>query len=329
MAHELHENDTMMSVKEVPWHKLGKVFAEAPKTTKEAIDQSGLGWDVFQKNIVTDTADITAFTGMRYNYRMIGDQEHVLGVVGNNTKILQNSEAFDFFDPFLESGLVGIETAGSLFNGGKVWILAKLEGQDEIIPGDMINRYLLLSNDHRGKASINVGFTPIRVVCNNTLTAAHNSKASKLIKVTHAGNIVENLESLRETIDLVNQQFIATAEHFKLLASKPINQDDLKKFVKVMFSQKKLEKDLNLEDDSEDERKSRVLDTIQGLFESGLGTDIPGVRGSAWGLYNAMSEYEQYVRGNAKTTAETRLNNIWFNPGDSLTKKSLNYLLAV
>src|SRR5205823_12189648 len=85
---------------------------------------------------------------------------------------------------------------------------------------------------HDGSLAVRCGFTPVRVVCANTLAMAHGDDASKLIRVKHTKDVLENLANVREVMDLANQQFEATAEQYRRLARKSINQDDLRKYVR-------------------------------------------------------------------------------------------------
>ena len=118
----------------------------------------------------------------------------MLGVVGPRYTILQNQDAFKWFQPFLEAKEAALHTAGSLRGGSRIWVLAKLNREPLVIAqGDEVEKYLLLSHSHDGSLAVRVGFTPIRVVCQNTLSMAHNADASKLIRFKHTKDIHENL----------------------------------------------------------------------------------------------------------------------------------------
>jgi len=321
MSHELRAKDNMFSVNEVPWHKLGVVLNAAPDV-KQAIAASGLGWEVGTKPLFTaegETAPALA------TFRK--DDNTILGVVGTGYKPLQNVEAFEFFQPFLDSKEASLETAGSLKDGRRVWVLAKINRADSVIvpkADDRISKYVLLSNSHDGTMAIRVGFTPIRVVCNNTLTLAHDSENSSLIRVFHRGNITKNLEEVRKVMDTANSQFEATAEQYKYLASKAISEADLEKFVKIVFATNKQQKEAA----SPEELNSgnRVIEDIKTLFTSGQGNDLPGVAGTYWAAYNAITEFVQYRRGKDEAG---RLDQTWFGTGMTLNKKALKTALVM
>lgn len=314
MSHEIMETDNMLSVGEVPWHNLGIVLEEAPSIA-QAIVMAGLNWEVGTKPLfTTDKEQAPALA----TYRKTDNR--ILGVVGPSYKVLQNQEAFNFFQPFIDAKEAKIETAGSLKNGQRVWVLAKISREDSVIVSkadDRVQKYILLSNSHDGTLAVRVGFTPIRVVCNNTLTMAHD--AGGLIRIKHTGNVVKNLEDVREIMNAANAQFEASAEQFRLLARTNISRKDLEKYVRIVFSNKKQQQQA-LVSGEELTSGERVMNDIVHLFEKGRGNDLPGVKGTMWAAYNAITEHLQYNRGENK---ETRLDSLWFGSGSVLNKKAL------
>ena len=312
MAHEIEQ---LMYVGDVPWHKLGKRFIEAPGLD-EAIVAAGLNWHVTTEPVFSSSGE----TLEALLTRRSSDQS-ILGVVGPNYTPLQNQEAFSFFEPFIESKEATIEAAGSLRQGKRVWVLAKINRDPMVVKGsDIVNKYILLSNSHDGTLAVRVGFTPVRVICNNTMTLAHNSQASKLIRVRHTRSMVSTLEAVRDVMNLADSEFEATAQQYRLLASKEINQQDLEKYVKLVFGKEKLGKAEDLAGVVAISGK-RLINEIQPLFEKGRGNDMPEIRGTYWAAYNAVSEYLQYNRGRGE---DTRLDSLWFGQGSTLNKKALD-----
>jgi phage/plasmid-like protein (TIGR03299 family) len=311
-----HEVENMMYVGQRPWHSLGRAF-EMPPTLEEAIVAAGLDWKVGLKKLqTTDTQEaVPALATFRET------DGRILGVVGPGYNPLQNVEAFEFFRPFIDTNEASIETAGSLRNGQRVFVLAKINRDPMVIKGnDTVEKYVLLSNSHDGTLAVRVGFTPIRVVCNNTLTMAHGDKASKLLRVRHTAGVVDNLEKIREVMDMANAEFEASAEQYRILASKDINSKDLEKYVKLVFSQKLVE------EKSIDEVRSKVIGKIIPLFESGRGNDMKEIKGTYWAAYNAINEYLQYERGE---TNEGRIDQLWFGAAAQLNKRALDVGLTL
>jgi phage/plasmid-like protein (TIGR03299 family) len=298
------------------WHGLGNVIHEAP-TVQEGIIQAGLQWDVKLENLfMKDGRSVT------HNAVIREDNNKVLGVVGPNWTPLQNLEAFDFFNSFLEEGHVKLESAGSLREGKIVWVLAKLSGAEgEVIKGDKIERYFLLSNGHDGKRAVSMGFTDVRVVCQNTLEMADRSEASKLIRVIHSKQVKHNMKTIKEIVDFGSERFVADMEKMKQLTRRGINQDDVRKFVEaVFFSKADLEKSVRMQN-----KFGTYMSKINELLETGAGSDIAGVRGTQYGLYNAATEF---LTHHITDNDDRRLSQLWFGTTKQLNANALAYLLA-
>ena len=175
-----------------PWHGLGEKLEDAP-TISEAIEKSGLDWEVGVKDLVTKDGmqDVPA----KATYRKTDGA--ILGVVGPRYVPLQNKDAFEWFQPFVDAGECSLHTGGSLSGGQKVWALAQLNRDpSEIVKGDEVQKFILLSNSHDGTTAIRVGYTPIRVVCVNTLAFAHEHKQSNLLRIRHTRSAQGKLLSL-------------------------------------------------------------------------------------------------------------------------------------
>lgn len=308
MAHGILEQDTMFSVKEKPWHKLGTVVETAP-TVREAIKLAGLDWKVELRPICTNDSDNFAIDSHRAVVKE--GTSSILGVVGQSYHPLQNTEAFEWFEPFLENDFATLETAGSLFNGKKVWILAKTHKEADVVSGDTVESYILLSNSHDGSSTVKVGFTPIRVVCNNTLSYAEKTNVSKLIRVRLHNQLLN-----RDLMDTVNTQFIATVEQYRELTRRDVSVEDLRKYVKQVFSSQKLEKiitDYEAREKAEIEaERKKLLERVEEIFE------LEPAR-KTWNMYNAVNSYLCHDRCR---NAELRQNSIWFGDSKLLDKKA-------
>ena len=184
--------ETMFYTRERPWHGLGTRVEEAP-SSREALRLAGLDWQVLQKPIMTTDGQMVK--GFRANVR--DRDSRVLGVVTDRYKVVQNEDAFAFTDDLLGEG-VTYETAGSLQDGRKTWLLAKLP-QRYIISGDEIAPYLVFMNAHDGSGSIKVAMTPVRVVCMNTLNLAL-ATAKRCWSTAHTGDIRAKIEDARDTL---------------------------------------------------------------------------------------------------------------------------------
>lgn len=188
--------ETMFSVRETPWHGLGRIIMDAP-ASREALELAGLDWQVESRNIYSGTGAM--IPGYRANVRSTDDA--VLGVVSDRYRIVQNEEAFQFTDDLLGEG-VTYETAGSLQGGKKVWMLARLP-RKYLIAGDQVVPYLVIFNSHDGSSGVKVAMTPIRVVCQNTLNLALNT-AKRSWTARHTENVLLRVQDARETLQLAS-----------------------------------------------------------------------------------------------------------------------------
>lgn len=309
-----HMVENMFYVGETPWHGLGVSLNEAPSIS-EAINAAGLNWHVGLRDLFTTD-------GVRVSHRAtVRDTDgSILGVVGPRYQPLQNADALDWFQPFVDSGEASLHTAGSLDGGKKVWVLAQLNRDPSVIvPGDEVRKFILLSNSHDGTTAVRPGFTPIRVVCANTLAAAHCSTASKLIRVRHTSKIASNLEKVREIMNAANADFEATADMFRHLASKAFNQADVRRYVKVL---------LDVENVSDADMPTRTKNIIEDILASisGPKQSMPGVSGTWWAAYNGYNEYLNYTRGR---NADNRMNSLWFGVGASDNRRALDLAVSM
>jgi phage/plasmid-like protein (TIGR03299 family) len=297
-----------------PWHGLGHPLEVADLYDWPSVCQkSGLDWSV--ELVSLQTADTQAKVESKAVRRT--SDGRILGVVGPRYTVLQNRDAVQWFQPFLDAREAALHTAGSLRQGSRIWVLAKLNRDPLVIaPGDEVEKYLLLSHSHDGSLAVRIGFTPVRVCCANTLAMAHSSDASKLIRLKHTKDVLENLANIREVMDLANQEFEATAEQYRLLARKDINQADLLRYVRTVLGVK--------DDEEPSTRMKSVIEEIIRLAESGNGNDLPAVSGTYWSSYNGFTQWLSYNRGRSP---ETRLNSLWFGDSAALNQHALEVAL--
>jgi phage/plasmid-like protein (TIGR03299 family) len=313
MAHEI---ESAMFVHKPAWHGLGTLL-DNPPTAEAAIKAAGLDWEV--KLVDLQTADDKQTVTQKAVRR--SSDSSVLGVVGPDFEPLQNKDAFGWFDPFISSKGAMFESAGSLREGRRVWILAKLNRDPMfVLPGDEVEKYLLLAHGHDGSLSVHAGFTPIRVVCANTLRMAAEHGDSKLLRIKHTKNVRETLQEVQAIIDLADARFEATAEQYRVLARRRIDQAGLRKYVDVVWRMPKAVGPAEQEEKVEPVAE-RIHKKVTELFEVGRGAELRGVRGTWWGAYNAVNEFLAHERGNDDAR---RLDSLWFGNGAMLNRRALN-----
>jgi len=297
------------------WHGLGTTLpADSPArfSIDESIRLAGLDWQVETRPIFL--ADGSQVTG--HNAVVRTDCQRVLGVVGDRYTPLQNREQFRWFEPFLATREVAFETCGALRDDQLVWVLAKIQRPDAVVSaGDKIAKYLLLSSSHDGSAATSVGFCPIRVVCWNTLSAGLSHKASQLFKVKHTRSQADSLAAIRETINLADETFEATAAQYRKLLAMQLSPADLRKYVKLVLELPEDESTLS-------GRARNTLADVVELARRGAGNDGRTV----WSAYNGVTHYITHAYGHS---ADSRLRANWYGEGRRMNDRAFNLALQL
>ena len=262
--------ETMFYVREKPWHGLGTMVQEAP-TSAQALQLAGLDWKVEARDMWLN-GGFEPIPGYKANVR--SSDNKVLGVVSDKYRIVQNDEAFAFTD-----ALVHYETAGSLLNGRKIWLLAKMP--DTEICGDKTEPYLCFSNTHDGSGAVRVCMTPVRVVCNNTLNLALDS-AQRAWSVRHVGDIGSKLVEAQQCLELANKYMDNLAVRADQMANTTVSDERLRKILDELFP---------AADDMTVLQKRRVQDMKDGYMVCMMAPDLAAFRNTAWGAVNAMSDF--------------------------------------
>ena len=265
--------ESMMYVREVPWHGLGRMVEEAP-TSKEALEPAGLNWTVSPMPIFDGHGE--EIKGYYANTR--SSDNSVLGIVGSKYTVVQNEEAFDFTDALIGEG-VKYETAGSLRNGRTVWLLGRMP--ERYIVGDKFEPFICFTNSHDGTSAIRVCMTPIRVVCNNTLNMAL-SGAKRSWHARHTGNVGAKLEQARQTLKLADEYLNGLAVEAEKLAEEKFTLDDAKTTLDKMFVVGK---------DASDRQKQTAENAKEEILVCMFRPDIAKFLNTKWGFMNAVSDY--------------------------------------
>ena len=219
--------ETMFYTREKPWHGLGTMVAEAPNS-KDALRLAGLNWKVLQEPVYTENKEL--IQGYKANVR--DTDRKVLGVVTDRYKVIQNEEAFAFTDTLLGEG-VRYETAGSLQEGRRVWMLARLP-REFIIGGERISPYMVFSNTHDGSEAVKTALTPIRVVCNNTLNLALRT-AKRSWSMIHTGDISGKIEEAKNTLLLADEYMTALGQEFEDLRKIKLSEKQVLDYIKILL----------------------------------------------------------------------------------------------
>ena len=277
--------ETMFYTREKPWHGLGTMVAEAPNS-KDALRLAGLNWKVLQEPVYTENKEL--IQGYKANVR--DTDRKVLGVVTDRYKVIQNEEAFAFTDTLLGKG-VRYETAGSLQEGRRVWMLARLP-REFIIGGERISPYMVFSNTHDGSGAVKTALTPIRVVCNNTLNLALRT-AKRSWSMIHTGDISGKIEEAKNTLLLADEYMTALGQEFEDLRKIKLSEKQVLDYIKILLP---MEENYSLLQKRGVEKLR--ADMKMRYFDA---PDLKGVGNNGYRFVNAVSDFATHSTPRRKT----------------------------
>jgi phage/plasmid-like protein (TIGR03299 family) len=313
MAHNIAFNEStgkhsFFSVKESPWHSLGQMAQDYP-TSAEALQLAGLDYWVEKRKLFTpcitnelSLADLEAVSSPQVEVpnffaTVRNDNNAVLGVVGKDYEVVQNVDAFAFFDSIVGGEGIQYETAGALGKGERIFITAKLPNYIKVGKDDLIEQYLFLTTSHDGYGSIMAAFTPTRIVCNNTLNAALKN-CSNAIKIRHTVGAKERLEQAHKLMGIVNKLSEQLEQVFNGWSKVRIEDGELRKLIQLaMVPNKEVLQNLHL--GKQDHLSTQFKNMCDAAFEYAMSSpsqQLETTKGSLFGAYNAVTGYFQNVR---------------------------------
>ena len=303
-----HNVETMAYAGEVPWHGLG-VPVSNDLTPNQMMKKAGLDWTVEQIDSYVQVGDKKVPTGMKALVR--SSDNKVLTNIGQVWNPVQNEDAFNFFSEYVLKGDMEMHTAGSLKGGQLVWALAKVKESFDLFGGDTVESYLLFSNPHKYGFSIDVRFTPIRVVCNNTLSLSLEAKAERSVKV---GNRTEfNADEVKKALGIASAKLSQYKEMAEFLGSKRYNIDNLIEYYNTVFprtADKRVQnQELSVETLSKNAKAA--FDAIE------LQPGAKYAEGSWWQAFNSVTYVTDHLQGR---NPDNRLYSSWFG-GNQIRKR--------
>jgi phage/plasmid-like protein (TIGR03299 family) len=301
--------ETMAYAGQVPWHGLGtKVLSDL--TPDQMLVEAGLDWEVEKVPAYANVGGEQVAIGKSALVRT--SDNTVLDVVGDDWNPLQNAQAFEFFSDFVAEGNMEMHTAGSLLGGKRVWALAKINESFELFGGrDKVDSYMLFSNPHTYGMSIDIRFTPIRVVCNNTLTLSLSSATKNGAKVSHRTTF--DAETVKETMGLATSKLGQYKEMAEFIAGKRFNEDTKVEYLERLFP---------VLGEAKRKKQSKGASNVLELLDTQPGAELG--EGSFWQLFNGATYYVDHEMGR---TDDNRMNNAWY--GSGVKKKQQAMEIAV
>jgi phage/plasmid-like protein (TIGR03299 family) len=323
-----HEVENMVSARgKVPWHGVGHVLDKELISSEEIMNiMPEFNFTVEKRQNFTYSRNGNTMA-LEDSYSLIRvnpdlSESVLCGTVGRNYVAIQNKDAFKFFDNIVGEGEAIYETAGILKNGRIIFLAAVLPEYIKILghENDTIRPYLLLSNWHDGTSSLRAMFTPVRVVCNNTLNMALGNNFSQ-VSIRHTASAEERMYEASRLMGIVNQFSLELNKAFNKMALAKISSDDIVKYVNTLIP---------LEDGASDivkERRENVRNSILELAECGQGAELETAHGTVWGAFNAFTEYVDHFEKTKTDSARTE--KLLFGSGRLRKQQAFDLALAL
>lgn len=278
-----HEVETMMYVSNesnnrfVPWHGLGVAVEEAPNSA-EALRLAGLDWDVITKPMFTKFDDGTHIEVPNCKANVRSSDNKVLGVVTDRYQIVQNRDAFDFTDNLIGEGCV-YETAGSLQEGRRVFMTAKLPNYQVL--GEDYEHFICFTNSHDGTGAVKAVITPVRVVCQNTLSLAL-SGAKRAWSTRHTGDIKGKMEEAKYALQMADKYMKRFEETADQLANTKVSEEEMARIIMKLFP---------TDDNMSARRVENMKEQRDGFIACMLSPDLIKFKGTAYQMVQAASDF--------------------------------------
>lgn len=309
---------SMAYYNEVPWHGMG---TEVPKeaSAETMIRAAGLDWKVELKPArgarkINNKEEFSRYEVVRLPRPKTDEEEALLGLVSRRYQPLQNVDAFEFFNPIVGANKAYFETAGALGEGERIWVMARMPGAMQIVPGDECLRYLLLSNTHSGDGAVIVKFTSVRVVCQNTLMMAMQD-GQKAYRVRHSKKMQFKMDELSKFLAITQELFLKAESSFRSFAKIQMREDRLEEYFEAVFPRTEAQS----ESGEEPQRWQFLRQALDGRPD----LQLPGVRGTLWAAYNAITYFEDYKQTSKEELRDQRLGRTWFGSGADTKMKAL------
>ena len=314
-----------------PWHTLGTPV-EGAMTAAQALTVSKQDWEVIKRQLFTHSA-----TGQAVMIPAWGifrdDNGEFLGTCGEDYQPIQNSSQFEIIDYLLEgSDGAHYDTAGVLGRGERVWTLARIPEADITVAGvDRHEANLLACTSHDGSLAFTLKLTSTRVVCQNTLSMALQSNGA-LARVKHTKNALDRVEAAKRYMHMVAENSKTLSEKLNLLAGRKMTRESFKSSLDRLFPVSKDSKGDNLGQG----RRDNLLADIVRLYESNDRNAVPEIRGTAYNLLNAVTEYTDHLRTTrisdekkelGYTDDQARYESAIFNGGEALKNKAMEVIM--
>jgi phage/plasmid-like protein (TIGR03299 family) len=291
MAHKLNVTNGKTSFAargEKAWHGLGQYVSEA-MTSEQAIDLGGLNYTVEKRPLYAPGWAGTMVEAEGHYANVRTDNNDILGIVKGRYSIVQNKDAFGFFDTIIDKGEAIFETAGALGKGERIFVTAKLP-EDMLVRGEKVEKYIMLTNSHDGTSKIIAGFTPIRVVCNNTLTAALKNLDNK-VSISHTASAESRLKEASRVMGIASKYMDEVNMTFESMTTRKLSDLEMKYFIETV-----MKTTIDKSDKEASTRMNNLVDQVYSFTITHPTQTTEAAYRTLWGAYNGISGYYNFLK---------------------------------
>jgi phage/plasmid-like protein (TIGR03299 family) len=279
----------------------GGVKVEGNKTIAEALELSGLNWEVKMDagGWMSDKKTRLPENERHPYYLTKNPDGSTSRVCFNSVKgrytTIQNADAFGWAESFLGEGKACVSSAGSIHEGRKVWMCLDF-GQFDVLPEDRVKKHLLLLNSHDGSGHFVVQLLAHRIVCQNVLNWSMGD-GNDIFKVRHTESAPVRMEDVKRIYKLSMGGFQDIEDAYKGFQRLTVGSEDQIELIYQSLGVTRKERQLYL-NGGYDRIPPWVahVDKVKELQETGLGSDLSGVQGTLWGTFNAVTEFCDHYR---------------------------------
>jgi phage/plasmid-like protein (TIGR03299 family) len=323
--------ETMAYAGKVPWHGLG-VPVEDTMTPEEMLEAANLNWTVSKRPAYTINQpvwneDVGLFNAEGHHFIVRDTDNSVLSACGEDYVPFQNADTFKFFKKFVSNGEMKMETAGSLKDGQDIWGLAKLQSKFELPGGDKIEGYLLIDSPHISGKALTIMFTPIRVVCANTMTLALNMNGTRFRVLHLQAWDSEIMQAAEEALGISGTKMAEFQEQATFLSNKRAQSIDVQKFIAELFqpslfierSKGNIANDIPLIDEF-----NRTAEQVHDAIALSPGADLKSAKGTWWGALNGVTYVMDHTKRESERVKGGALYSSWLGPNAAKKRQALN-----
>ena len=323
--------ETMAYAGKVPWHGLG-VPVEDTMTPEEMLEAANLNWTVSKRPAYTInqpvwSENVGLFNTEGHHFIVRDTDNSVLSACGEDYVPFQNADTFKFFKKFVSNGEMKMETAGSLKDGQDIWGLAKLQSKFELPGGDRVEGYLLIDSPHVSGKALTIMFTPIRVVCANTMALALNTEGKRFRVLHLQAWDNEIMRAAEEALGISGTKMAEFEEQATFLSNKRAKPLDVQKFIAELFqpslfierSKGSVANDVPLVDEF-----NRTAEQVHDAIALSPGADLKSAKGTWWGALNGVTYVMDHTKRESERVKGGALYSSWLGPNAAKKRQALN-----